>query len=427
MVSNRVRAAVGAGAAMAVLSAGAGSAQAAGPIPGTIVRVSTTPAGAAPDSGSSDPSVSADGRYVAFLSDATDVIAGGTSAGQDEGYVRDTTTGTTSLVTRDSNGNPIVGDVADLSISANGRYVVYIAKGPDTPHQPRNPVYTQAYRYDRTTRITRAVSLTPTGGLPYGFVADISISATGRYVVYRSWARNLVPDTPSHPGIRVYRHDFRTGTTTSVPGGGGRYYGGPAVISADGRYAVFEATGVSLRSAHPLLLVDLAQPAAAPVVLDVRLSNGRPSPGPNGVPSISADGTVVTFEHYGNDLVPGMPPHVLDGVYRYVIATHALTRISSVFDRTGAARSTYYGDPTVSADGRFVTYDDRVVSTPVPSGSIVRYDARTGITQVLFAGTSSVTALSADGQHVAFTSSDPSLVRSHDTNNADDVYLWSRS
>ena len=162
------------------------------PRDGPTTRVSVDSAGTQGDGDSSDPSISADGRYVAFDSLATNLVAGDTNAFSDV-FVRDRQTGTTTRVSVDSDRGP--GGWRQLrSLDQRGRPVrgVQVARQQPGPggHQRR----VRRFVHDRQTGLTTRVSVDSSGIQGDGDSFSPSISGNGRYVALKSTAANLVPE-----------------------------------------------------------------------------------------------------------------------------------------------------------------------------------------------------------------------------------------
>src|SRR4028118_838518 len=120
----------------------------------TITPVSVDSAGNLGNSFSSQPSISADGRFVAFSSDASNIVPGDTNSNPDV-FVRDTLTNTTTRVSVDSAGNQANSNSSDASISADGRFVAFFSAGTnlvpgDTNN--RNDIFVRDTLTNTTTR-----------------------------------------------------------------------------------------------------------------------------------------------------------------------------------------------------------------------------------------------------------------------------------
>ena len=194
----------------------------------------------------SNSSISANGRYIAFASNANNLVSGDTN-GETDIFVHDTVTNTTRRVSVSSNGTQGDSRSLDPSISADGRYVAFSSSS-------RNLVDTrtlgsEVFVHDTLTNTTRLVSIA-TDGTPGGG-GDPSISADGRYVAFVSNASNLVGgDTNLRPDIFVYDTVANTTTRISVASDGTQGNGDSAYpsISADGSRVAYWSNASTLVS-----------------------------------------------------------------------------------------------------------------------------------------------------------------------------------
>ena len=213
---------------------------------GQTTRVSVGPDGTQGNSFSYGASMSADGRYVAFTSTATNWVPG-LAAGSYEVYVHDMMSGHTTLVSENSDGT--AGTGADASISADGRFIAY--QGDLELPVPLSGILV----YDQQTGQTAVASVSNDGAAVNGWVGTPAISLTGRFVAFQSNATNLVAgDTNGMADIFV--HDMQTGQTDRVSvasdGAQGNDWSGvadfPTPVSADGRYVAFMSLASNLVS-----------------------------------------------------------------------------------------------------------------------------------------------------------------------------------
>jgi Tol biopolymer transport system component len=286
----------------------------------TIERVSVGPGGLEADGGSGSPSISADGRFVAFVSSATNLLGpGGDTNGFDDVFVHDRQTGITervsvgpSNVEADNKSTMINGS----SISADGRFVAFVSSATNLlgPGGDTNG-FDDVFVHDRQAGITERVSVGP-GGLEGDFTSlTPSISADGRFVAFLSAATNLLgPGLDNNSDLDVFVRDRLMQTTERVSvGPGGLEADQPAldsVISPDGRFVAFMSTADNL----------LGPGGDTVVPFDVYLYDRqtgiteRVSVGPGGgagdgnsgnLPgvSVSAGGRVVAFESLATNLV----------------------------------------------------------------------------------------------------------------------------
>jgi Tol biopolymer transport system component len=280
----------------------------------STVRISVASNGTQGDGNSVYPSMSADGRYVAFQSDATNLVGGDTNKAPDV-FVHDRLTDITERATVNSAGVQANGTQLDLhpcSISADGRYVAFDSDATNLVLRDTNG-HRDVFVHDRLTGVTERVSVDSLGAQANDESYDdswsnsTSISADGRYVVFTSLATNLVPgDTTAAPGIFV--HDRLTGVTerVSVDSFGTQandesYMG---TISADGRYVAITSLATNLvpGAIGGVFVHDRLTGTTKSVSVDSFgvLGNSQSADG-----SISADGRYVAFSSYASNLVPG--------------------------------------------------------------------------------------------------------------------------
>lgn len=199
--------------------------------------VSRGPAGPG-DGDSFDGAISADGRYVAFSSDATNLSVEDDDEVRNT-FVRDLATGTTTLVSRATGaaGTPTNLDAEFPAISGDGRYVSFVSRSIRLHAGPPNGVI-HLYVRDTRTGATTLVDRAPGGAVGNGDAAFSALSADGRYIAFESSANNLV--TGAFQGS-VYRADL--GAPAPAPGGGVVV---PGVTGAGGQGAAgFRCAGLA--------------------------------------------------------------------------------------------------------------------------------------------------------------------------------------
>jgi hypothetical protein len=220
---------------------------------GTIVRASLGVSGVEGNDSSGNASMSADGRYVAFVSQATNLVPGDTN-GVTDVFVRDLQAGTTSLVSAGIGGVPADGASDSASISPDGRYVAFHSAATNLAYGDTNGI-DDVFVRDLQTGTTTRESLSSAGIQGNASSYSPSIGRGGRFVVFVSDATNLVPNDTN--GVAdVFVHDRLTGQTTreslSTSGAQGDqasavyHYFGPPTISADGRYVAFDSLATTL-------------------------------------------------------------------------------------------------------------------------------------------------------------------------------------
>ncbi|MBU1751097.1 MAG: hypothetical protein KKA73_25720 [Chloroflexi bacterium] len=401
---------------------------------GETTRVSVASDGTQGNNGSDGASISADGRYVAFGSSASNLVSGDTNGFSDI-YIHDRQTNTTTRVSVGMNGAEANGDSGGPFISADGRYVAFQSRA-------RNLVSVDTYGgenifvYDRQTDTTTLASVTSDGmhGGPWAF--GPSLSADGRFVAFATNAGLVSGDDNGY--IDIFVRDLQTNITTrvSVASDGtqanGQSYG--TSISADGRYVAFHSSASNLVSGDtngfPDIFVHDRQTNATKRVSVA--SDGTQANQPSSGASISADRCYVAFQSEASNLVSGDTNTTYQDIFVRDMQSNTTTRVSVASDGSEANGPSF--NAFLSADGRYVTYESgasNLVSGDTNSmGDIFIHDQQTKTTILVSvasdrtqANGSSVSAfLSADGRYVAFTSYANNLV-SGDTNASQDIFV----
>jgi Tol biopolymer transport system component len=211
---------------------------------GTTELVTVSSSGMQADAyGPSVISISADGRFVAFYSTATNLVAGDTN-GVGDIFVRDRQAGTTERVSVDSAGIEADDKSAEPAISADGRFVTFFSAADNLVAGDSNR-FSDVFVRDLLTGTTERVSVDSSGVEGNAISLRTSISADGRLVAFQSWASNLVPDDKNQQED-IFIHDRQTGVTelVSLDWLGRQAAGGSSYdpsISADGRFVAFSS------------------------------------------------------------------------------------------------------------------------------------------------------------------------------------------
>jgi uncharacterized repeat protein (TIGR01451 family) len=325
---------------------------------GKTIRVSVGANGVQGDGGSHFSMISADGRYVAFESSADNLVSGDTN-GVPDIFVHDRKTGQTTRVSVASDGTKGNADSYSPEISANGRYVAFTSYADNLVPSDTNS-RRDIFVHDRQTGKTARVSVASNGAQGNGFSDSPAISADGRFVAFESWADDLVVgDTNGAPDIFV--HDRQTGKTTrvsvasnGVQSDGFSYH--PA-ISADGRYVAFVSEARNLVAGDTneigdIFIHDRQTGKAIRVSVSSNGAQAYADVGSDG-PEISADGRFVTFYSEAYNLVAGDTNGWVD-VFVHDWLTGKTTRVSVASD--GREANNYTESRAISADGRYVVF-----------------------------------------------------------------------
>lgn len=183
---------------------------------GAVRNISTTAAGVQADADSKDIAISTDGHYVAFTSYADNLVAGDNSYA--DIFVKDTATGALLRVSTDSFGNAANGNSDHAAFSADGRYVVFASDASNLVAGDTNGTR-DVFRKDLLTGHTERVSTTADGWQVTGDSGSASISSDGRYVVFSSTAVFTPGDTDGKTDVFI--KDMQTGAVSRLSQSGG--------------------------------------------------------------------------------------------------------------------------------------------------------------------------------------------------------------
>ncbi|MBL9139197.1 MAG: S8 family serine peptidase [Verrucomicrobiales bacterium] len=319
---------------------------------GDIVRVSQTPAGvgAAADSGA--VVISADGRFVAFVCSAGNLTSGD-SNGQDDVFLWDRETRQIELVSvRQGTRNSGNAGSDSMSISADGQIVVFASDASNLVTSDTNQARDVFVR-DRSRNTTERVSVTSTGSQARGGSESPSVSADGRYVAFHSGANNLVlPD--GNQAWDVFVRDRTAGRTegVSLTGDGDSVF---PVISGDGRFVLYHSLADNLdgQTSDDWLAVFLYDREAKRTLRISRAPGSATSTGNSYADALSADGRFATVTTESVDVAPGGAP----GFFRaflYDRLTDTLGPIAVSDAGRSADDSAFY--TRLSADGRILVF-----------------------------------------------------------------------
>jgi Tol biopolymer transport system component len=429
---TRSKAAVLAGAVVVItlLAWATGAIAGGGPF---TERVSLSSAEVEGNNISDYPSLSTDGRYVAFSSTATNLVAGDTNIKEDI-FVRDRTAGNTERVSISNGEAQANGASYSPDISADGRFVVFESLAANLVSGDTNGMVDIFVR-DRALGTTVRVSRSTGGTQANGNSEAPAISADGRYVVYSSDATNLVSgDTNAQPDI--FLRDLVAGTTSrvSITDSEAQANGGSLFpsISADGRYVAFQSDATNFWGLD-------ANGSADIYFRDRQAGNtGRVSVNNDGTmgndgswnPSISGDGQYIAFQSDATNLVDGDTGGHSD-IFVHQLETGFTYRVSLNSSEVAGNGSSFF--PKISANGRFIAFasvaTNLVASDTNGTWDIFlrdRFDGTTSRQSISTGGVqgddaSGYCGISTDGRTVGITSDATNLVTG-DGNDVTDVF-----
>jgi Tol biopolymer transport system component len=378
------------------------------------------------------PSTSANGGFIAFWSDASNLVHGDGNGDADI-FVRDMRTGRTRLVSVPAFGPNANGHSYSPSISASGRFVAFESNAENLVQGDRGGF--DVFVRDLEAGTTRRVSIGLNGARPNGGSYSPSISANGRRVAFGSRASNLVAgDTEKNE--EAFVRDLETGRIRRVSVGlqgaepNDFNAGDSPSISARGRFVAFDS------DASNLVQVD-TNPRSDVFVRDLKTgtthvvsvrSDGTQPRGNSYNPTISANGRFVAFSSGATNLVPGDTNRETDA-FVHDRKTGDTRRVSVSFRRGESNGTSYVG--SISARGRFVAFSSD--ATNVVAGDRGRHydvfvrDLKARTTRRVSIALNGAwpkrdsysPAISADGRFVAFSSPASTLVRGDDNGDTD--------
>ena len=361
----------------------------------------------------------------------------GVTGGQSHIFRKDLATGTIELVSSAAGATLVQGNQFSnfAQISADGRYVSFVSHATNLVTGDVN-LHRDVFRKDMVTGEVKLVSVLADGSQGNNSVDTAQMSADGRYVVFDSGADNLVTGDVNG-STDVFLKDLTTGAVTLIsakPDGsgsnGGSYF---PQISANGRYAVFTSDLTDLAAGadngeYQVFRKDLV---TEEIILVSRVGKaGLQGSDGSDHASISADGRFVVFESDANNLVAGDTNNATD-IFRKDLLTGEIMRLTSPFDAQGfeeANRDISFG--TVSEDGGFLVFESTATNLVVgafAAGSIFRKNLVTGAIERVSMSLDDLPAsgqsseISNDGRYVIFQSSAPNLVAG-DVNGAIDIF-----
>ena len=440
MIRHRTAASLWLASAAMVAAALPATAQQSDPTWGTRTTLATvSPHGRPANAASYDnPALSRHGRYVAFSSDATNLVGRDTNRAVDI-FVRDRRTKTTRRVSVGGSGRQGNGDSIWPSMSANGRFVAFTSTATNLVRGDTNGV-SDVFVRDRWERRTVRISRSWSGSQSSEPSYDVVLSADGHHAVFVSEAQDLVRDDTN--GVTdVFVRNLQTGTTTRVSEGNdgeqadARSFG--RAISPGGRYVAFVSGATNLvaddtNEEYDVFLRDLSEQRTVRVSVgpDGRQADAGDPMGTGMPQAVSNGGRYVLFDHDATTLVDG------DTNFRYDVFLRDVTagttrRLSVAPDGSELAQDSFARG--MDGDARkvlFSTYNELVAGDTNFALDVFVLGLRTGRPRLVSVATngrpgnddSGPAAISADGRHVAFLSHSSNLVPV-DRNRESDMFV----
>jgi len=349
-------------------------------------------------------SLSGQGSFVAFVSDADDLVPNDTNGYRDV-FVRDLLADSTMLVSVDpwgaASGNGVSGDAA---LSADGRFVAFTSGATNLVAGDNNQA-TDVFVRDLLWETTELVSVNANGFSGNGASYSPMIGADGRGVLFHSKANDLAAGMLNSGRENIYWRDLWSGATYLLSGNNGNQSASlAATVTPSGRYAVFGTESASWYVWDSLAGNRIYTNTAAPG-------------GPVSNIWVSADAMRIAY-------AAGSP-----------LSLYLVDRLANTTTTMGAV--SWRANPCFSGDGRYLAYATTSANAPGDTNGVADvylYDCQSG-TNVLVSqafnapasadGASDSPAISLDGRFIAYRSAASNLVP-NDANGVPDIYLWDR-
>jgi len=408
-------------------------------------RLSVDASGTEANLGSEQPSVTPDGRYLAFVSSATNLVPGVTPTAP-QIYVKDLLIGTVVIVSVNSSGVPANRNCAAPSISANGRRVAFHSEASNLAATDPNTAFDVFVR-DLDSAQTFHISQAFGGGPSVDAMnsGNPSLSADGMFVAFESDGTDLV-DPPTSGGSQIYRRQVDTNTTLLVSVNelaeeANNNCFSPS-ISGNGSVIAFDSSADNLSSLDApsttdVYVRDISSGMTELVSVEAPgnpdgIADGVQANGQSTSPWLSADGQVVAFESTAPDLIVGDVNGRVDVFLRRRGSGPTLL-VSKHSSGAQGSRDSAFG--VGSTDGRYVAFSSQAPNLvdkdtnlsedyfwhDTVTGKTVRVSVATGGGEAL--GADARPSMTADGRFVFFHS-DSGLLVEADTNGANDIFSY---
>lgn len=396
---------------------------------------------------SSEPAISGDGRYVAFTSEATNLID--TTTFSRNIFVKEIDSGVTTLVSASEGGTEGNGDSEQPAISADGRLVAFASDAPDLVTADTNATCTNAggvatnckdiFLKDMQSGVTAIVSVDAAGAQGDSISQQPSISADGRFIAFSSLAANFAAGD-GNSSADVFIKDMQTGAlllvSTGVDGVPGDGESGRPSISADGRFVAFQSRAGNLvagddNDSSDVFIKDTQTGALGLISSDAAGMPGNKASGLDAL-ALSTDGRFVIFESEADNLVEGDTNGKRD-IFLKDTQTGAISRVST--DAAGAeGGDDSYVSVAIAEGGAMAFFSSNAnnlaLADTVNKSDIFRKDIQTGVVDILSTdsagtpgdGATECLAVTPDGMLVAFSSDADNLV-AEDANSKTDIFL----
>ncbi len=379
-----------------------------------------------PGSFSVSPSLSTGGRFVAFASNAN--LVPGTSSVSGGVFVFDRLSNRTERVSVSDTGAAANNTTANPSLSADGRFVAFESSASNLV--PGDTSTSDIFVYDRQSDLIERVSVSNNGAGGDNASFNSSLSADGRFVAFQSFARNLVLGDQSN-GYAIFVYDRQSDTIERISiSSTGAVADSSSVnpsISADGRFVAFQSAATNLvpndtNGKSDIFIYDRQNDTIERIAVSTAVGAQNET---SGAPSLSGDGRFVAFESDATDLVSDDTNSNTD-VFVFDRQNGRTKRVS--VSNQGVEGNGSSVNPALSANGNAVAFFSNATNLVSGSSSsgMYFYDLKTGTIEQV--ATSGITpSLSGDGHIVAIVSRSTNLLPNDPSiNNFEDVFVYDR-
>jgi hypothetical protein len=375
-----------------------------------------------------NPVISSDGRYVAFTSTASNLVNGDTNSQQDV-FIWDSQTQTVTIVSR---GAAVSDGVSEQPvISSDGRYVAFVSAATNLVSGDTNGKK-DVFVWDRTTNSITLVSRATgaNGAIGDGDSYQVSMSQNGRVIAFTSTARNLANGTDNDSDEDVFVRDLDANTTALVSvtttngysgnSGFGTFGASNPVISGNGQFVAFtsnfsDLVNTDTNAAYDVFLRNLATNQTQLISINqAGTDSGNASPGSDGGtiggfgtgslnPVISNDGRYVAFSSFSSNLVSGDANNALDVFIRDTRSNSTTLVSRNLSDTASSNGASFY--PVISSNGTYVAFSS--VATDLTSKD---FNGKTDVFGVNFAPSIAISTVQGKTS-IAEVSSNPSAAQ----------------
>ncbi len=376
------------------------------------------------------PTTSLEGRHVAFASDASNLVEGDTNQARDI-FVRDRINNTTTRVSVAATGAQANGSSSGASISSDGRFVAFRSDASNLVTGDTNGV-SDIFVFDQQDGSIYRISRASSGEQANAASQSPTISGDGLRVIFQSTATNLVTsDTNGVRDVFVRNREDATTTRVSVTPSGGQANGASSApaISLDGRVRVFSSTATNLVPSDTNNVADIFLRIPGDTMRISKDSLEGQANGASVEPVVSAEGDYVAFTSEASNLVGSDGNGASDVFLRERDTGQTILVSADQFGNEGNASSSA---PSIDGGGRYVVFQSAATNISGGGGDsitdvfefdrVMKWNALISIDETIRGnGNSTAPVIAAQGDHVVFESASSNF--SDDTNFAFDVFV----